>query len=60
MKKLSLIIIAALLISLFAGCAGTPVVYYTNCTCPAGSHENVSAETEAPDVTEALFWLRAS
>ena len=53
MKKLSLIIIAALLISLFAGCAGTPVVYYTNCTCPAGSHENVSAETEAPDVTEA-------
>ena len=32
MKKLSLIIIAALLISLFAGCAGTPVVYYTNCT----------------------------
>ena len=38
MKKLSLILAVVLIISLFAGCAGTPVVYYTNCTCPVDSH----------------------
>ena len=37
MKKLSLILIVALVLSLLAGCAGTPVIYYTNCTCPVGS-----------------------
>ena len=39
MKKLSLLLSLALLVSLFAGCAGTPVIYYTDCTCPVGSHE---------------------
>ena len=40
MKKISLILVALLLVSLFTGCAGTPVIYYTDCTCPAGSHTN--------------------
>lgn len=35
MKKISMILVFALCVSLLAGCAGTPVVYYTNCTCPA-------------------------
>ena len=35
MKKISAILVIALCVSLLAGCAGTPVVYYTNCTCPA-------------------------
>ena len=39
MKKLSLLLTLALIVGLFAGCAGTPVVYYSDCTCPAGSHE---------------------
>lgn len=54
MKKLSLILTLALLVSLLAGCAGTPVVYYSNCTCPVDSHETV-AETAAPaaEATEA-------
>jgi len=38
MKKLSLILVLALVLSLFAGCAGTPVVYYTDCTCPVEAH----------------------
>ena len=39
MKKLSLLLSLALLVSLFAGCAGTPVIYYSDCTCPVGSHD---------------------
>lgn len=35
MKRFSMILVLALCVSLLAGCAGTPVVYYTNCTCPA-------------------------
>lgn len=46
MKKIALFLSVALLISLLAGCAGTPVIYYTDCTCPQGSH------TETPVVAE--------
>ena len=53
MKKISLFLAFALILGLFAGCAGTPVVYYTDCTCPVGSHEPVVEATEAPEVTEA-------
>lgn len=49
MKKCSFLLIIALVASLFAGCAGTPVVYYSDCTCPTGSH----AVVETPAVTEA-------
>ena len=38
MKKLVSFLAVLLAVSLLAGCAGTPVVYYTNCTCPTGSH----------------------
>ena len=53
MKKISLILSLVLLVSLFAGCAGTPVIYYTDCTCPVGSHDvqptqPAPAETVAP------------
>ena len=54
MKKRSLILTIMLVVSLLAGCAGTPVVYYTDCTCPAGSHNAPAAPsaTEAPTVAE--------
>ena len=53
MKKISLILSLVLLVSLFAGCAGTPVIYYSDCTCPVGSHDvqptqPAPAETIAP------------
>ena len=44
MKKIAFCLVLALLTGLFAGCAGTPVVYYTNCTCPVAE----SGETAAP------------
>jgi len=62
MKKLSFFLTLALLVSILAGCAGTPVVYYTNCTCPVEAHEEAPAETvpvvvetEAPVLAEGAL-----
>jgi len=46
MKKFSVILSLVLALSLLSGCAGTPVVYYSDCTCPTGSHDLVGAVTE--------------
>ena len=57
MKKLSLILTLALILSMLAGCAGTPVVYYTNCTCPTGGQavptqpQTTTEPTQPPVVT---------
>ena len=51
MKKLSLFLTLALVMSLLAGCAGTPVVYYTDCTCPVDAH--AAAPETVPETTEA-------
>ena len=56
MKKFSFFLTLALVVSLLVGCAGTPVVYYTNCTCPVDSHETAvqaPAETAAPEAPAA-------
>jgi hypothetical protein len=47
MKKLTAILSLALVVCMLAGCAGTTVVYYSDCTCPVGSHVQTPA-TEAP------------
>ena len=52
MKKMSLFVTILLVASLIAGCAGTPVVYYSDCTCPTGSHDAAPVET-APATTPA-------
>ena len=66
MKKISLILSSALILSMLAGCAGTPVVYYTNCTCPAGGQVTPTQPTqptepqkptEPPVVTEGALKL---
>ncbi len=52
MKKLSLILVAVMVLGLFAGCAGTPVIYYSDCTCPTGAHSGtVELPTEPVDTT---------
>lgn len=48
MKKLSLFVTAVLTMALLAGCAGTPVVYYSDCTCPTGAHEPIVTPTTQP------------
>ncbi len=53
MKKLSFLLTIALVIGMLAGCAGTPVVYYSNCTCPTGSHDVVAPTEAVPPITEA-------
>ena len=53
MKKFSLILTLVLVLSLLCGCAGTTVVYQTNCTCPVGSHDTPATEA-APAVPETI------
>ena len=48
-QKLSLFLTVVLVLSLLAGCAGTPVVYYSDCTCPTGSHTTKPQPTNPPD-----------
>lgn len=62
MKKFSLMLTLVLLVSILTGCAGTPVVYYTDCTCPVDSHASVpeattpaAAPTEAPAAAEGAL-----
>ena len=50
MKKISAFLALVLALSLLAGCAGTPVIYYNDCTCPVGSHT-----PQAPVVAEGAL-----
>ena len=54
MKKYTAILSMILAVCLLAGCAGTPVIYYPDCTCPTegqAAEPTQPAETQAPDVT---------
>ena len=53
MRKTALLLVVCLIATLFAGCAGTPVIYHTDCTCPVESHQEAPAATEAPAAPEA-------
>ena len=44
MKKISMFISLVLIVGLLAGCAGTPVVYYTECTCPPEAHSGTNTD----------------
>ena len=48
MKKTALFLALIMMAAVLAGCAGTPVIYQTNCTCPTAA-----PATEAPVVTAA-------
>ncbi|MBQ2919987.1 MAG: hypothetical protein IJE58_02285 [Oscillospiraceae bacterium] len=57
MKRSIITLALVLVIAMLTGCAGTPVVYYSDCTCPSGAHtetqpapqESTPVETTAPD-----------
>lgn len=42
-KTISIFLILALITGVFAGCAGTPVIYYSDCTCPTGAHNGFTS-----------------
>ena len=45
-RIVAVLLAAALGLTLLTGCAGTPVIYYTECNCPEGAH--VAAPESAP------------
>lgn len=47
-KRIALFLTLALVIGFAAGCAGTPVIYYGECTCPTGSHTTTPQPTNPP------------
>ncbi len=50
MKKLLTILTVLICICLFAGCAGTPVIYHTDCNCPTeGGTQTPAPEVSVPD-----------
>lgn len=52
MKKIKFLVALVLVISILSGCAGTAVVYYSDCTCPAESHEpQVTLQPENTNTT---------
>ena len=53
MRKTALFLVICMIATLFAGCAGTPVIYHEDCTCPVEAPQEVPAATEAPTATEA-------
>ncbi len=61
MKKSAFFLTVLLVASLIVGCAGTPVVYYSDCTCPTGSHEavNTPVETTPVETTPAETFVPA-
>ena len=58
MKKFPLILSLILIFSLLAGCAGTPVIYYTECDCPEGAHTNVEAPAAPIETVPPLLLQR--
>ena len=58
MKKFSAILSLVLILSLLAGCAGTPVIYHEDCTCPTNDsavvQDPTEAATQATEATEAI------
>ena len=48
MKKFSVFLSLVLIVSLLAGCAGTPVVYYADCTCPTAEQDAPAVEVTTP------------
>ncbi len=52
MRKTALLLVFCLVVTLFAGCAGTPVIYHEDCTCPVEAPQEAPAATVAPAAPE--------
>ena len=54
MKKLAIILVLAVLLSVLTGCTGTPVVYTVNCTCPPAPEATEAPAETATEVVEEV------
>ena len=59
MKKSVITLALVLVIAMLTGCAGTPVVYYSDCTCPTGAHTETTPVETTPASTTAPMSVRA-
>ena len=55
MKKSVITLALVLVIALLTGCAGTPVVYYSDCTCPTGAHTETTPADTTPVETNPVL-----
>ena len=55
MKKSIITLALVLVVALLTGCAGTPVVYYSNCTCPTGTHTGNVPQDTTPVQTQPVI-----
>lgn len=53
-KRLALLMSLSVMTGLLTGCAGTPVVYYTECNCTQEIHNGAVAESEAVVESETV------
>ena len=53
MRKTALLLVVCMIATLFTGCAGTPVIYHEDCTCPVEGYQEAPAATVAPAASEA-------
>ena len=54
MKKSIITLALVLVIAMLTGCAGTPVVYYSDCTCPTGAHTEATTPVETTNPVESV------
>jgi len=52
MKRFTIALALLLVAAMLTGCAGTAVVYYSDCTCPEGSHDAQIQEQPEEQVTD--------
>ena len=54
-KRLAGIMVMSLIIGVLGGCAGTPVVYYTECNCNLENVQHVNTESSQAAVQETVL-----
>ena len=59
-KKITVFLALVLTLALVTGCAGTPVIYYTNCTCPVGGHNQEPTPPPAEGALKTGLYIGTS
>ena len=54
-KRIAILAVLALMLTLLAGCAGTTVIYTNQCTCPTGGHTNNDTNNTPDTAFDEVF-----